>query len=249
VSVPDPGRVLRRALLGWGLGHLALGRTSFGVSLLVSEIVAIGLVAWLAVGLADTNAYLVPFLAGIAFVAAWAWQAVAAYHAARRVAGDASPIPERSPALAMGWLTVPLLVWGAGFWLVGAGASSPSAVLDRFVTAWNAGSLASEGYPPAVVRAARDAESSLEGGPERFRDVRLRIGERDAQHATAVAEAIHYERRDSRFLWLFAGSELVPVADREVLVLDLVARPAELPGGGDVGAVRWELVGARVPEA
>jgi hypothetical protein len=59
-----------------------------------------------------------------------------------------------------------------------------------------------------------------------------------------VAEAIHFERRDSRFLWVFAGSELVPIADRRVLTLDLEARPVELPGGGDIGVVRWELVGA-----
>jgi hypothetical protein len=245
--MPDPGRVLRRALLGWGLGHLALGRTAFGISLLVAEIVAIGLVAWLAVGLADTSAYLVPFLAGIAFLVAWAWQAVAAYRAARRIAGDPSRVPDRSPALAMGWLAVPLLIWGAGFWLVGASASSPSAVLDRFVTDWTAGALAAGGYPPEVVDAAGVAESSLDDGAERFRDLRLRIDERGTDHATAVAEAIHYERRDARFLGLFAGSELVPVADRDVLLLDLAARPVELPGGGDVGAVRWELTGARVP--
>jgi hypothetical protein len=249
VSTPDPGRVLRRALLGWGLGHLALGRTSFGIALLVAQVVAIGLVAWLTVGLADTSAYLAPFLAGIAFLVAWAWQAVAAYHAARRAGGDPSPVPDRSPALAMGWLAVPLLAWGTGFWLVGASASSPSAVLDRFVTDWTADALADEGYPPAVVEAAEIAGSSLGSGPERFRDVRLRIDEHGAQRAIAVAEAIHYERRDARFLGIFAGSELVPVADREVLLLDLAARPAELPGGGDVGAVRWELVGARVPES
>jgi hypothetical protein len=36
----------------------------------------------------------------------------------------------------------------------------------------------------------------------------------------------------------------VPVADDRVLTLELEARPLELPGGGEIGAVRWELVRA-----
>ena len=59
-----------------------------------------------------------------------------------------------------------------------------------------------------------------------------------------MAETIHYERRESRFLWVFPGSELVPVADERLLSIDLAARPVELLGGGDIGAVRWELVDA-----
>jgi hypothetical protein len=248
MNAPDPGRVLRRALLGWGLGHLALGRTSIGVSLLLSEIAAVALVAWLAIGLGDTSAYLVPFLAGVAFLVAWAWQAVAAYRSARaRLAEEVPAVPERSPALAMGWLALPLLVWGSGFWLVGAGAASPAAALDRFVTAWDAGALTGDGWPSSVVDAAETAGARLGDGADRFRDMRVRISDHGRDRATAVAEAIHYERRDSRFLWVFAGSELVPVADRELLVLRLAARPVELPGGGGVGAVRWQIVDAHAP--
>jgi hypothetical protein len=36
----------------------------------------------------------------------------------------------------------------------------------------------------------------------------------------------------------------VPVADEQVLTFELKAIPVELPGGGDIGAVRWELVAA-----
>ena len=246
MSRPDPGSVLRRALLGWGLGHLALGRTALGGSLLASEIVAAGLVVWLTVGLADTNLYLVPFLAGVAFLVTWAWQAVDAY----RSAGGGSPDragPRASPALAMGWLSLPLLVWGAGFWLIGARAATPAAALDRFVTAWSDDSLSAEAWPASVVDAAGAASADLGTAPDRFRDVRVRVAEAHADRATALAEAIHYERRDARLLGVFAGSDLVPVADREVLTLDLVARPAPLPGGGDIGAVRWEIVAARQP--
>jgi hypothetical protein len=36
----------------------------------------------------------------------------------------------------------------------------------------------------------------------------------------------------------------VPVADEEILRLELVATPVPLPGGGDIGAVRWSVVDA-----
>jgi hypothetical protein len=246
VTQPEPGRVLRRALVVWGLGHLALGRTSAGAALLAAELASLGILAWLTVGLADTSAYLVPFLGGVAFLAAWAWQAVAAYREAAALVPDHAT-PPRSPALAIAWLALPLLAWGTGFWLVGAGAATPAAVLDRFVTEWDAGTMATDGWPAPVVEAAEEAAAGLGSMPDRFRDVRVRVSERAADRATAVAEAIHYERRESRFLWVFAGSELVPVADREVLRLELAADPAELPGGGDIGAVRWAVVDASVP--
>lgn len=244
MTTPDPGRVLGRALLGWGLGHLALGRTTVGWALLAAEVIAVLLVAWLTIGLASSSAYLVPFLAGAAFIVAWAWQAVAAYRAARARQPEPSDAPERSPAAAIGWLSLPLLVWGAGFWLIGAHAATPAATLDRFVTAWGDGTLEADGWPPAVVDAAADADRSLGAGPERLRDVRFTLVEETEEGATAVAEAIHYERRPSTFLGVFGGSELFPVADEQVLSLDLAAVPVQLPGGGDIGAVRWELVDA-----
>lgn len=244
MTSPDPGRVLRLALLGWGLGHLALGRVTLGWSLLAAEVVAALLVAWLTIGLASSSAYLVPFLAGVAFLVAWAWQAVAAYRAARARQPDPSDAPERSPAAAIGWLSLPLLVWGTGFWLIGADAATPAATLDRFVTAWSNGTLESEAWPAAAVDAAADADRELGAAADRLRDVRFTLVESSDERATAVAEAIHYERRPSTFLWVFQGSELYPVADERLLSLDLAAVPVELPGGGEIGAVRWELVDA-----
>ena len=54
-------------------------------------------------------------------------QAIAAYRAARAGQPEPSDAPERSPAAAIGWLSLPLLAWGAGFWLIGAGAATPAA--------------------------------------------------------------------------------------------------------------------------
>ena len=242
MSAPDPGRVLRRALVAWGLGHLLIGRRRLGFGLLAAELASALLVAWLAIGLADTSAYVVPFLAGSAFIVAWAWQAVHAYRTAGGLQAARPPTPERSPAASIAWLSLPLLVWGSGFWLVGAHAATPASVLDRFVTAWSSDELG-DAWPTEVVDEAEAAAATLGTGLDRFRDIRISLVSRSATTATAVAEAIHHERRESRFLWVFPGSELVPVADERLLTLDLVARPVELPGGGDIGAVRWELIG------
>jgi hypothetical protein len=243
VTAPDPGRVLRRALIAWGLGHLLVGRRALGRALLAAELVSGLLVAWLTVALADTSAYLVPFLAGTALIVAWAWQAVHAYRSAQGLAAARPPTPERSPAAAIAWLGIPLLIWGTGFWLIGARAATPASVLDTFVSAWSRDELG-DAWPPAVVEEAEAAAAGLGSGLDRFRDIRLSLVSRSAGRAMAVAETIHYERRESRFLWVFPGSELVPVADERLLSIDLVARPVELLGGGEIGAVRWELVDA-----
>ena len=247
MTAPDAGSVLRRALVAWGLGHLAIGRRTTGRALLVAEIVGVLLVAWLTAGLADTSAHLVPYLAGIGFLVAWAWQAVAAYHAAQGLQPGRPPTPERSPATAIGWLSLPLLAWAAGFWVVAAGAATPAATLDRFVTAWTAGDLDAGAWPADVVAAATAAEALLGSGPDRFRDVRFALDAVGSARAVAVGEAIHYERRPSSLFGIFPGTELVPVADERVLSLELEARRVELPGGGDIGAVRWELVDASSP--
>lgn len=244
MTAPEPGRVLRWALLGWGLGHRLLGRRTLGAALLAAEVLGALVVAWLTIGLADSSLYLVPFLAGVLFLAAWAWQAVDAYRSAHARTAARAPTPERSPAVAIGWLSLPLLAWGTGFWLIGAHTATPAATVDRFVSAWTSGGLDAGDWPADVLEVADDAAAGLGGGPDRFRDLRFTITEADATRATALGDAIHYERRDTSFLWVFAGSELVPVGDRSVLSLDLQAVPAQLPGGGDVGAVRWQIVGA-----
>lgn len=240
---PDPGRVLRRALVAWGLGHLAIGRRRMGYGLMAAEVVAVLLVAWLTIGLADTSAYLVPFIAGVAFIVAWTWQAVHAYRSANALLAASSPTPERSPAAAIGWLSLPLLLWGTGFWLIGAHAATPASVLDGFVTDWSGGELGPS-WSSSVRAEASAAEAQLGGGPDRFRDLRVQVIRSADGRATAAAESIHYERRASRFLGIFPGSELVPIADQRILTLELEAVPVELPGGGDIGAVRWELVAA-----
>ena len=136
---------------------------------------------------------------------------------------------------------------GAGFWLIGARAATPAAILDRFVSAWTAGELGPATGRRRSIEAAAEAEAALGSGPDRFRDIRISIVSASDDDATAVAETIHFERRETPLLVVFPGSELVPVADERLLSLELAALPVELPGGGEIGAVRWELVDATSP--
>lgn len=252
-----PGRVLRLAIVAWGLGDLALDRRSAGMTWLLGEAIGLVLIAVATLLLADTTWYLVPFLAGMGFIAVWAVQAVAAYRRAQRRQGAIPPAPSRSPAAAAAWLTIPLLVWGTGFWLFAADAATPAAVLDRFVSAWPRAeneavepSLAED--PGGLAAAASAAIARLEqlcaagsmpddcadATENVLRDIRFRIEAEESGRASAVAELVSFERRPSRFLGIFEASELVPMPIEQVLHIELAARPAAL------GAERWIIVNA-----
>ncbi|MEO8245779.1 MAG: hypothetical protein ABI622_01545 [Chloroflexota bacterium] len=261
----DAGLALRRALIGWGLGHALLGHRQLAAAMLSAELLALALVGALLATLGDTTWYLVPFVAGGAFIVIWAAQAVAAYRAAQRTQGAIPPTPRGSPATAAAWLTVPLLAWGTGFWLVAATAATPAAVLDRFVTAWPTGAeratWAELGTDPD--RLERAAALALEGLRDRcaggelgtdcgvaaanlLRGVRVRVVDDDGFRATAVAQLVQYERRPGSFLGLEVGTQLEAVPMADLLDFELEARPA-LVGGLDVGARRWTIVNARAP--
>jgi hypothetical protein len=255
VTAADPGRVLRLALLAWGLGHIASGRRATGAALLVLESVALVALAILTLTLAGGTLDLIPFIAGLVFIGAWAAQAVQAYRAARGPVTDDAPT-SRSPAAAVAWLSLPLLVWSSGFWLIGGEAASAPAVVDRFVSDWAHDRLADAGWPRPIRFAADRARARLvelcaddalpdgcaAGGAELFRGVRWRV-EVDGSDATAVAEVVRYERRPTTFLWVFAGTESVPVAIGEVLTLELSAVPGpDLPV--PLGAREWRILDA-----
>jgi hypothetical protein len=257
VSPVEPGRVLRLAILGWGLGHLAMGRTATGVAWLLAEAGGLAVLIVLTFLFGDTTWYLVPFLAGMAFIAVWTLQAVLAYRTARHLPGAVVPTDGRSPASAAAWLTLPLLVWGTGFWLIGAGAATPGAVLDRFVSGWT--DVDGPGWSDAVTddparlgAAARDAVERLEelcadgrlaedcadSQADLLREVRIRIVGGSNDSATAVAEAVRFELRPARLFGIFETRALTPVAIDAILRLDLAARPAA------AGSARWTIVNA-----
>jgi len=235
----DPGRVLRRAILAWGLGHFALGRPGIGASLLVAEVIGVILVAWLTAGLSESSAYLVPFMAGILFLVAWAWQAIAAYRSASARDQPADDMQRRAPAAALGWLGVPLLIWGTGFWLDGARCATPAAAVDR--------SIAQRRSETSRDEAAQRIDDAIERATDQSRDLRIRIAAQDDESATALGELIHFERTQTTILGIFPATELTPVVDRVLLTMELEAQPVELPGGGELGAVCWELVSVTQP--
>jgi len=264
-AAANPGRVLRFALLAWGLGDLALGRRPAGIAWLLAELVAVGVVGYLFIGLADTTWYLVPFLAGVLFLIAWATQAAIAYRTALRRHAAGSP-PSRAAAAAIAWLTIPLLVWGTGFWLASGSAAGPAAALDRFESSWpslaSGGTLDPELDADARLSAAAGvalgtlqllcAQGALSGdcstnARNLVRDVRIALTTVGSDTATATVTVVSFERRPSQFLGIFAGTELVPVPRRTLLTLHLRAVPAPLPGGLQLGAQRWRIVDAMKP--
>jgi len=266
VRARNTARVLYLALAAWGLGDLALGRRASGIAWLFAELGSVAVLAFLFLALADTTWYIVPFVAGMAFIAAWGAQAVQAYRRAQRAQGAVGPTPARAPTAAMAWLCLPLLVWGTGFWLVAGSASGPAAVVDAFEASWTraAGGAAldaSLALNPAGEQAARAAIGRLQqlcadgrltkdcadAASNLLRDVRFSIIPNADGGAVAIAQVVNFERRPSRFLGFFPATDLVPVVQETILSLDLRSVPAPLPGGLDLGARRWRIVEASVP--
>ena len=256
-----PGRVLRLALVAWGFGDLAMGRRARGIALLVAELIGLVLVVASAILLSAGTWYLVPFLFGMAFIAAWSAQAVAAFLRAQRLQGAIPPPASRSPAAAAAWLTVPLLLWGTGFWLFAAESATPSAVLDAFVTQWPdvaaqpvddtvaTDPVAVSVEAAAALAALRQActtagltDNCREEASALLVNVRMRIDSQTHDAASAVAELVRFERQPSTFLGVFKTTELVPVPIAPILYLDLEAKPAPL------GSARWIIVNAEAAE-
>ena len=164
MSDAAPGRVLRLALVAWGFGDLAMGRRASGIALLVAELVGLALIgSRAAILLADTTWYLVPFLVGMAFIVVWSRPGDRRFLRAQRLQGAIAPPSTRSPAAAAAWLTVPLLLWGTGFWLFAAEAATPAPCSTHFVTEWPDASAAQ----PLDESVATDPAEVLGGAPRR----------------------------------------------------------------------------------
>lgn len=258
----DPGRVLQFALLAWGTGHAALGLRRTGWILLGAELIGLLAVGVLHVALATTTLAVVPFAAGAGFIVAWGAQAIHAYRLARARRQAIGPVEPGSTAMAIAWLGLPLLVWWSFFWLGGGSAASPAAVLDRFLGDAPVIAAGDEAAAGSVAIDARDLVRSTQDAVDALRDdcpddacragtprtllhgARVRIATQDDDAARAIVESVHYERRETSFLGIFPGSELVPVADHRLLVLELEARDA--PGiGMNLGARRWVITDSR----
>lgn len=122
-------RVLALALLGWGLGHVALGDRR-GWLLLLAE--AGSLIVLVGAGLPRLggDAAGAVYLALVLFFVAWAAQGVDAH----RRAGEAGA-PLTGALLVMALLPVAVAVFTC-FWLNSGASATPTGTLERFVSAW-----------------------------------------------------------------------------------------------------------------
>lgn len=144
--------MLRRGLVVWGLGHVALGDRR-GWLLMLLQPIAIAGVLLVTAQLIDGTRWLIvlPPLAGLLVV--WLAQAIHAHQ--RAIDLGAAPGGELQAAL---FLPIAVAVLTA-FWLLGGRHGSPAATLEGYVVAWMSGhaETASSLYVTPVEPAELDA--------------------------------------------------------------------------------------------
>jgi hypothetical protein len=129
--VPSASTVLRRALVIWGAGHLALGDRR-GWLLAAGQPLAVACVVVLGALLIEGSLWLVVFAALVALLGIWLGQAIHAQRLARL--RGAQPGGEFQLALVFP-LVIALL---SGFWLLAGARATPAATLQHYVAAWQA---------------------------------------------------------------------------------------------------------------
>ncbi len=123
--------MLRRALLIWGWGHLALGDRR-GWLLVLLQPLAIGGLLLSAWQLIDGTRWLAVFVPLVALIVVWVGQAVHAHR--RAIALGGAPGGELQLAL---FLPVALAVLTA-FWLIGGRHGSSASTVEAYMDAWRA---------------------------------------------------------------------------------------------------------------
>lgn len=254
---PPAAAVLRRALVLWGLGHLALGDRR-GWALLVLQPLAIASLVGLAVVLLDTTRWIALFPVLALIVVVWLAQAIHAHRLAlERGAEDGG---EMQAAWALPVILAVLTI----FWLLGGDRSSPAATLHEYVAAWHASRFQSAAQlfvePPSVVALAADWQRQDDYIRERvahaaavfgtasgldpddpftgLRYVELPIGDTPDSAVVAV-DVVRRQRVETS---LFG---LIPTATQETVLVEraglirLRAVPASLPS--------WLRLGQREP--
>jgi hypothetical protein len=123
--------VLRRSLLIWGWGHIALGDRRGWLLVLLQPIAIAGLgfAAW---QLIDGTRWLAVFVPLVALLAFWIGQAVHAHR--RALALGAAPGGELQLAFVLPFL----LAVVSAFWLVGGRHGSAASAVEAYMEAWQA---------------------------------------------------------------------------------------------------------------
>ena len=123
--------ILRRSLIVWGWGHVALGDRRGWLLVLLQPLAILGL-AFAAWQLIDGTRWLAVFVPLVLLLVFWIGQAVHAHR--RAIALGAAPGGELQLAF---FLPVVLAVVSA-FWLVGGRHGSPASAVEAYMAAWAA---------------------------------------------------------------------------------------------------------------
>lgn len=159
--IPPAAIVLRRALLLWGLGHLAIGDRRGWLLVIAHPLAIAGLLVFAAL-LIDGTRWMLVFPALVLVLVIWLGQALNAHRQA--VALGAAPGGELQVAL---FLPV-VVALVTGFWLVGGSDGAPATTLRQYVSAWEDGRpdiaarlFAAPVDPASLAAGWRDEESYL----------------------------------------------------------------------------------------
>ncbi len=246
---------MRRAIAGWGMGHVALGDAR-GWLLLCLE------VAWIAtlvigLSLMPTDHWLVVVVLLAGVLGVWVGQAVLAHRNAARLSGSDRGALQLAAVMPLG------LVVLTAFWSAGGVTASPEATLQHFVSAWETGhaerALDLFADPTGIsavdaawaddtsfitARAAGVAGSHPEWGLDTlqpYRNLRFEpvaaggTAPPDAGHAAFAVQLVRQIQVPTSFLGLFAAtrSETQPVerVGEVTLLRRTVSVALPLPGG------------------
>ncbi len=135
-GLPTPAGALRRSLIVWGWGQAAAGRHWFLVLAGAQATLLAGL-AVLGPPMADGPGIQAVFLAGTVVLGMWAVQALHAYRLTVRRRVPFGLSGGDGHAIEVLWLVPLAVVLATAFWGALGRASSPGAVLDRYVNAWD----------------------------------------------------------------------------------------------------------------
>ena len=252
--------MLRRALLFWGLGHLALGDPR-GWVLLVLQPLAIASVTWVALQLIDGTRWLVVFAPLLVLLIVWVGQAVDAHRRAIRL--GATPGGEMQVAAFLPFALIVLTL----FWLVGGRHGSPAATVEAYIEAWmddrpEAAAALFEAPMPAQhvtlqwTSTSTEIERLLESGrntygeqsgldPDRpFNSLRVTQVEEPSGGAVFIVEIVRSERFATTVLGVIPTAAQRTVVVQPVLSIALVEQTDTstlLPNGRWLIAVVYQV--------
>ena len=258
-TLPPGASVLRRSLLVWGLGQLAIGDRRGWLLLLAQPLAIGGLIVFAAVLIEGTR-WMVVFPALLLLLVAWLGQALGAYRQA--VARGATPGGELQ---VVGFLPVAVVAVTV-FWLVGGSLGAPATTLGRYVAAWENNNAAEAAQLFATPMSTADIEAMwvtqttyleqqvtaafIEYGPlsgidpdEPFNSLRFTEEPSTAGDLASVAvELVRRQRVESLLLGFIPTATQETVVVEQLGTIELKALPDTPPpwlAGVTTGASVW----------